>query len=312
MSRTTSLALVCLWQTRPRLCSAEGGRLSTCGRTPPQAAVPLVFRLLLAGALLPALFAFGPEQPEGPAPAPDLKDVTVIEHPGASLPLDLKFVDESGQTVTLGQYFTGKRPVVLQLGYYGCPMLCGLISQGTVTAFKAVSLEPAKDYDFIFVSIDPSEKPELADRKKQAYMMEFGREGAAGWHFLTGTQDAIAPLAEAVGFKYKWVQSAGQFAHPAAIMMCTPDGKISRYLYGVQFDPQTVRLSLVEASNGKIGNVIDHAFLTCFQYDGHQGKYALAAIGIMRGGGLLMMIVLAAFVIRAVRREMKKQAREGP
>ena len=270
----------------------------------------LLLTVVLA-AVLPIAMAFGPEQPDAPAAAPDLKDVKVIEHPGAALPLNLKFVDETGATVTLGQYFTGKRPVVIQLGYYGCPMLCSLISQGTVTAFKAVSLEPAKDYDFIFVSIDPSEKPDLAFHKKQAYMMEFGREGGDGWHFLTGTQDSIAPLAEAVGFKYKWVQSAGQFAHPASIMMCTPDGKISRYLYGVHFDPQTVRLSLVEASDGKIGNVIDHAFLTCFQYDGHQGKYALAAIGIMRGGGLLMMIVIGFFVIRAVRKEMRRQAKEG-
>jgi protein SCO1/2 len=262
-------------------------------------------------AILPMAMAFGPEMPDAPLAPPDLKDVKVVEHPGAALPLNLKFVDENGATVTLGQYFTGKRPVVLQLGYYGCPMLCGLISQGTVTAFKAVSLEPDKDYDFIFVSIDPSEKPDLAFHKKQAYMMEFGREGGAGWHFLTGTQDSIAPLAEAVGFKYRWVQSAGQFAHPAVVMMCTPDGKVSRYLYGVHFDPQTVRLSLVEASNGKIGNVVDRAFLTCFQYDGHQGKYALAAVGIMRGGGVLMMIVIGFFIIRAVRKEMKNQAKEG-
>jgi protein SCO1/2 len=270
----------------------------------------LLLTIAMAAVLAPSM-AFGPEEPGAPAKSPDLNDITVTEHPGATLPLDLKFVDETGATVTLGQYFTGSRPVVLQLGYYGCPMLCSLISQGTVTAFKAVSLEPGKDYDLVFVSIDPSEKPDLAARKKRAYMMEYGREGAAGWHFLTGVQDSIAPLADAVGFKYKWVQSAGQFAHPAVIMMCTPDGKISRYLYGVHFDPQTVRLSLVEASNGKIGNVIDHAYLTCFQWDGHQGKYALAAIGVMRGGGVLMMIIVAAFVIRAVRREMKKQTSEA-
>lgn len=260
--------------------------------------------------MLPALFGFRPDHSSAPVVAPDLKEITVIEHAGSALPLGLKFTDETGQQVTLGQYFSGKRPVILQLGYFGCPMLCGYISQGTITAFKAVSLVPGKDYDFVFVSIDPSEDAQLAAAKKQAYLMEYGGDNASGWHFLTGKQESIAPLAEAVGFKYRWIQSAGQFAHPAVIMMCTPDGKLSRYLYGVKFDPQTVRLSLVEASQGKIGSAIDKLYLTCFQYDGHQGKYAFAAMSIMRGGGVLMIIIVGAFIVRLLRREMKQAAQE--
>ena len=230
-----------------------------------------------------------------------------MEHTGVSLPLDLAFTDETGKPVRLGEYFTGKRPVVLQLGYYQCPMLCSLVSKGTAEAFKAVSLAPGKDYDLVFVSIDPNETPALAAAKKQAYLKETGLSGA-GWHFLTGKQESIAPLAKEVGFNYRWIASAGQFSHPAAIMICMPDGRVSRYLYGVRFDPQTVRLSLVEASAGKIGSTFDQLYLTCFQYDGHQGKYAMAALGVMRTGGVLMMIVVATVLLRLLRKELKLKA----
>jgi protein SCO1/2 len=254
----------------------------------------------------PAL-AFGPDRQESPVAAADLTGVNVTEHLGAALPLDLTFVDETGKTVRLGDYFTGKRPVVLQLGYYQCPMLCSLISKGTASAFQSISLKSGKDYDLVFVSIDPSETPTLAAQKKQAYAKELGKN-LEGWHFLTGQQPVIESLAKTVGFNYRWVQSAGQFSHPAVIMMCMPDGKVSRYLYGVRFDPTTVRESLVEASNGKIGNSFDQLYLTCFQYDGHQGKYAVAAISIMRGGGVLVILIVAAFLIGMLRKELKEKA----
>jgi protein SCO1/2 len=265
--------------------------------------------MMLAAAVFPSrALAFGPDQQATPVSTADLSGVSVSEHLGAALPPDLKFTDETGKPVRLGDYFSGKRPVVLQLGYFQCPMLCSLISQGTANAFKAVSLEPGKDYDFVFVSIDPSETPALAAAKKQAYLKDMGFNGNAGWHFLTGEQTSIADLARAVGFNYRWIQSAGQFSHPAVIMMCMPDGKISRYLYGVRFDPPTVRLSLVEASNGKIGSSFDQLYLTCFQYDGHQGKYAVAALGVMRTGGVLMMVIVAAVLLRMLRKELKEKA----
>jgi protein SCO1 len=263
--------------------------------------------LAVVGLLSARALAFGPDRQETPVSSADLSGVNVTEHLGAKLPLDLKFVDETGKPVTLGDYFTGKRPVVLQLGYFQCPMLCSLVSQGTAHAFQAVSLEPGKDYDLVFVSIDPSETPTLAAQKKQAFSKEIGKD-LTGWHLLTGQEPAIESLAKTVGFNYRWIQSAGQFSHPAVIMMCMPDGKVSRYLYGVRFDPTTVRESLVEASNGKIGNSFDQLYLTCFQYDGHQGKYAVAAIGIMRTGGVLVILIVATFLLRMLRKELKEKA----
>jgi protein SCO1/2 len=263
-----------------------------------------------------SLFASTPAQagslystPDGPdIPRSALNDVTVVEHTGSKLPLELTFTDESGKTVRLADYFSGKKPVIVQLGYYGCPMLCGLISEGLVDSVKKVSLVAGKDYELVFVSIDPKETPQLAASKKEAYLKQYGRESAGGWHFLTGGQDNIAALAQADGFSYKWVQAAGQFAHPAALTLCMPDGKISRYLYGVRFDPTTLRMSIVEASDGKVGTAVDAFFLTCFRYDGHQGKYAFAAISMMRGGGLIMVIVVGFVLVRMFRREAKLRA----
>lgn len=270
--------------------------------------------LALVAALLLALSASAQAASIAAPPAATaehLKSVSVSEHPGNAIPLDLSFVDENGKAVQLRQYFSGPRPVVLQLGYYGCPMLCGLMSHGLVNAFKTVSLEPARDYQIVFVSIDPSETPALASQKKETYLAEYGRGGADGWHFLTGNQQEIESLAQAVGFRYQWIESARQFAHPAVMTLCTPDGRISRYLYGVRFDPQTLRLSLVEASGGKIGNAVDQLFLTCFQYDGKQGRYAVAAMTIMRTGGVIMMLVVGIVLVRLFRREAYARRRQG-
>lgn len=239
------------------------------------------------------------------------KDVTVSEHPGAKLPLDLSFVDESGKPVKLGQYFHDKRPVVLQLGYYDCPMLCSYISQGLAASVKSISFTAGKDYELVFVSIDPKETPQLAAAKKASFLKDYGRDTDDGWHFLTGRQEQIQALAKADGFNYKWVESAGQYAHPAALTLCSPDGRISRYLFGVRFNPTTLRESLVEASNGQIGNTLDQVFLTCFRYDGHQGKYAWAAVGLMRTGGVLIMIVVGTVLTRMFLKERKQKEREA-
>jgi protein SCO1 len=243
---------------------------------------------------------------------PELKEVTVDEKPNQPLPLDVAFVDEMNRPVKLGDYF-GKegRPVVLQLGYYKCPMLCDLISKGMVDSLKKVELEPGKDYDVVFVSIDPTETFDLAQKKKRSYVQAYGRAGAeTGWHFLTGKETAIKRVAEATGFNYRWVQSAGQYSHPSAIMICTPDGKVSRYLYGVQFKEQTMRLSLVEASAGKIGTTTDRFMLTCFQYDGKQGRYAMAAMTLMRLVGGLTAVGIATTLFILFRREARRRAAE--
>jgi protein SCO1/2 len=258
----------------------------------------------------PASFAGGLYNPDdGPTDSSQaVKDVVVTEHKGSQIPLDLTFTDETGKNVRLGDYFNGRKPVIIQLGYYGCPMLCGLISRGLIDSVKKVSLTAGKDYELVFVSIDPKETPELAASKKEAYLAEYGRDSSAGWHFLTGRQENIAALAQADGFGYKWIQSAGQFAHPAALTLCMPDGRISRYLYGVRFDPTTLRMSIVEASDGKVGTVLDEAFLTCFRYDGHQGKYAFVAMNLMRGGGLVIMMIVGSVLIRMFRNEAKLRA----
>jgi protein SCO1/2 len=271
----------------------------------------LMFALLPIGTYA---FAQAPAPPARPSPraeyVPDeLKSITIDEKLNQGLPLDLQFVDDMNRVVTLGSYF-GKpgRPVLLQLGYYGCPMLCDLISKGMVDSLRQVELEPGRDYDVVFVSIDPTEKFDLAQKKKRSYVQAYGRGGAdAGWHFLTGKEGAIKQLAAAIGFNYKWVPSASQYSHPAAIFVCTPEGKLSRYLYGVRFEPRTVRLSLVEASAGKIGTVGDQILMTCFQYDGRQGKYAMAAMSLMRIGGAMTAIGVLTFLFWVYRRESRRR-----
>ncbi len=241
-----------------------------------------------------------------------LKDINVTEHLNAQLPLDLAFRDEAGNDVELRQYFSGKKPVILQLGYYGCPMLCGLITEGMINAVRDMNLTAKDDFEVVFVSIDPNEHPSLAQLKKQAYVAKYNHPGTeAGWHFLTGKQFSITELTKAVGYNYKWVASAQQFSHPATLIVLMPDGRVSRYLYGVRYDPATVRMSLVEASNGKIGTSMDQLFLTCFQYDGRQGKYALAAMGLMRLGGVLTVVIVTLVLIWLFRRDRKRARASG-
>lgn len=245
-------------------------------------------------------------------PAPDeLKGITVDEQLGSVLPLDAAFRDDQNQPVTLAQYFQGgKKPVILQLGYYGCPMLCDLVSRGLLKSMRDVELTAGTDYDVVFVSIDPNENFTLAQAKKRAFLQEYGRGGAAGVHFLTGTQREITKVAKAVGVSYKWVPSSAQFSHPAVIHIAAPDGKLTRYLYGVQFDKQTLRLSLVESSQGKIGTTTDRFLLTCFQYDGTHGRYAMTAITMMRIGGVMTVLTLGTVLFVAFRREARRNAKE--
>jgi protein SCO1/2 len=259
----------------------------------------------------PAQLTGPTDKPRMEAAPDELKNIGLDEHLNGQLPLDLSFVDETNHPVKLRDYFTGKKPVVLQLGYYGCPMLCDLISRGATASLKEVPLTTGADFEVVFISIDPHEDWTLAQAKKRSYVTEYGRPGSAGgWHFLTGREEQIHQVAKAVGFNYKWVASAGQFSHPAGIILCTPEGKISRYLYGVKFDEKTLRLSLVEASEGKIGTIGDRFLLTCFQFDGHQGRYAFLAMSLMRWGGALTLIVLTTVMIRLFRRDARRKALE--
>jgi protein SCO1 len=251
-----------------------------------------------------------------PAPPAGLDGVGITEHLGAALPLDAPFLDENGTAVKLGDYFHDK-PVILNLVYFECPMLCSIVLNGMVEGLQKVDYMPGKDFEIVTVSFNPLETPALAKLKKQNYVKSYGApEAAAGWHFLTGAQESIDRLTGAVGFDYKWVPETRQYAHAAAIYMATPEGKLSRYLYGVEFEPQTLRLALVEAGQGKLGKTLDHALLYCFHYDAASGRYAPAALNIMRAGGVLIMFALAAILLPAWlasrRRQRVKLAEHRP
>ena len=250
---------------------------------------------LLAGLFL---IAAGPAGAQVVTDLPkELDGVAVVEHRNEMLPLDLEFVDESGATVRLGDYFGGDRPVLLTLNYYGCPMLCGLQLNGMVDAFRQMDWIPGEQFEVVTVSFDPRETPKLAELKKQNYLNAYGKpEAAAGWHFLTGRQPQIDSLAAATGFEYEYLEESGEYSHAAVAYVATPEGRLSRYLYGVVYEPKTLRFSLVEAGEGRIGTALDQILLYCFHYDASAGRYTPVVMNIMRTGALLSAVILATLL----------------
>lgn len=233
---------------------------------------------------------------------PLLKDVDIIQKLGDTVPMSLPFVDEQGKDVTLGQYF-GPRPVVLALVYYECPMLCTQVLNGVFSSMEALPFTANKDFDLLVVSFDPADTPELAAKKKAAYFERYRRPGSEGGiHFLTGRQDSITKLTDAVGFKYVYDESIKQFAHPAAITILSDAGKVSRYLYGIEFAPRDLRLALVDAGQGKVGTPVDQALLYCYHYDPATGTYGFAIMTAVRLGGILTLAILGVSIFRNVRR----------
>lgn len=272
--------------------------------------------LSLLLAMLPAARVLAIGQPQsigspGAGPVPDaLQGIGVDEKPSTRLNLELMFEDETGKAVRLGDYFDGKRPVILQLGYMECPMLCTLVAQGIVESLRELKLRMGDEFEVISLSFNPEETSKLAALKKQNSIKEYGRpEDAGGWHFLTGKAPAINELTAALGYRYKYDAQSRQFSHPAVIMILTPDGRVSRYLYGIKFEPKTLRLSLVEASDGKVGSAMDQFILTCFHWDAKAGKYAIAAMNVMRLAGTLTVILIGAMLWRLYRRERRSAAR---
>ncbi len=262
----------------------------------------LALVILLSGVAIRSSLA----QIAGPVPE-ELDEVEIVEHVDELIPLDLEFVDENGAPVRLQDYFDGERPVLLTLNYYGCPMLCGLQLNGMVDAMKLMDWTPGQEFEFVTVSINPLETHTLARLKKQNYIKEYERpEAAQGWHFLTGHRVAIDSLATATGFGYEYIEKTGEYSHAAVALVVTPDGRLSRYLYGVLFDPKTIKYSLVEAGEGKIGSPLDQIILFCFHYDAEAGAYAPVAMNIMRLGAMLTALVvggvLSLFWIRDRRR----------
>ncbi len=223
---------------------------------------------------------------------PYLQNVGIEQHLDAQVPPDLAFVDDTGRNVKLGDYF-GKKPLILNLVYYNCTMLCGEALAGLTGAMKMVKFDVGNEFDVITVSFNPQETPDIAAAKKQDYLKRYGRPGAAyGWHFLTGPAESINALTKAVGFQYQYDPKINQYAHATAIMVLTSQGRISRYFYGVDYPPKDLRMGLVEASQGKIGNAVDQVLLYCYHYDPATGKYGAIVSNILRlGAGLTILIV---------------------
>jgi len=232
-----------------------------------------------------------------------LAKVAINQKIGQTLPLDLPFTDDHGQPVTLGKYF-GKRPVVLALVYYECPMLCTQVLNGLVTSIGVLNFEVGKEFDVVAVSFNPKEGPGLASQKKAAYVERYGRpQSAGGWHFLTGTQESIDRLTQAVGFEYAYDEKIGQFAHGAAVEVVTPHGVLSKYFYGIEFSSRDLRLGLIEASSERIGTPIDDVLLLCYHYDPATGKYGATILGMVRAGGIATVLAFVTFLTVSLRRE---------
>jgi len=241
---------------------------------------------------------------------PELAGVGVTQNLDAALPLELPFVDEDGAVVSFGDLFAGDRPALLVFAYYRCPMLCNVVLEGLVETLRGMDWLPGREFEVVVVSIDPDDRPDQALARKRRVVAALGKpEAAAGWHFLTGGRAAIERLTAAAGFRYAWLPQQGEFAHAAALHVITPDGRISRYLLGVRTEPQTLRLSLVEAAAGRIGSFADQFLLYCYRYDAATGRYTPVAWRIMQVGGLVTLLVLGGTLALLWRREARPSGR---
>ncbi len=238
---------------------------------------------------------------------PQLTKIDVVEHLGDTIPLDLSFINAQGETVKLGSLFLTGKPAILTLAYYECPMLCTFVLNGLGAGLANIPYQSGQDYKLITVSIDPNETAELAATKEALYTKEYKQ---MNWSFLVGDSIDIKRLAEAVGFQYYYDRNSDEFAHPAAVFILTPDGIISRYLYGLNYSGNDLRLSLLEASKGRIGTTIDRILLYCYHYDPEAGSYVLFATNVMRLGGVLTVVFMAIFFTIMWVREKRRSAEE--
>jgi len=278
----------------------------------------VVSSLAAAAALWAQPGQLAPAQPSSlrdpgsrPAPLPSaLQGITLEQKLNHQVPLNLVFKDEFGRSLPLSTYFSGNKPVILALVYYTCPMLCNMVLSGMESSLRPISLDPGKDFEVVAVSFDPRDTPEIAAAKKATYLRQYRRPGTDnGWHFLTGDEDSIKELTSAVGFRYSFDKATGQFAHVSAIMILTPQGKLSRYFYGVEYSPRDVRLGLVEASKDKIGNPVDQILLFCYHYDPSTGKYGAIAMNMVRFAGSTFVLICGTFLFVAWRRDWRLDRR---
>jgi protein SCO1 len=254
-------------------------------------------RLLIAALIALPLFAQVQVDPP---------HITIAQKLNTKIPLDLMLRDETGEVVRLGKYFDQGRPVLLNFVYFRCPMLCPMVLEGTTTSLTHLKFDIGKEFDVVTVSIDPRDSAKTAMEMKEKYVRHYGRlDAAKGWHFLTGHETAIKKLTEAVGFQFQYDSRTDQFAHGAALLVLTPDGVTSRYFYGFEYKPRDLRLAIVEASQGKVGNAVDELLLLCFHYDPATGKYSRNAMMFARAGGVATMLGLGGFIFVMFRRERR-------
>lgn len=260
-------------------------------------------------ALAGAASAVDSEGPMAPRPR-ELEGIDIADKLGASLPLDVMLTDENGKERPLGEYFSGERagkPVLLTLGYYECPMLCSLVLKGTLDALKELSLDVGEDFSVVTVSIDPRESTSVAKAKRQNYLADYDRPGAEeAWHFHVAEEAQVRRLADAVGFSYRWDERDEQYIHAAGIFFISPDGVLTRTLYGISYPPKDVKFALMEASRGEVGTITDKVLLSCFQYTPDGQRYGVYVWGLMRLGGVLTILFLGMLLFVLWRREQRR------
>lgn len=242
---------------------------------------------------------------------PGLEGVGIDQRLNEQVPLNLTFKNEQGQTVRLGDYFHAGHPVIVNLVYYQCPMLCTEVLNGLTSALKVMPFTPGKEFEIVTLSIDPRETPQLAANKKDMYLRKLGNpEAGKGWHFLTGEQSQIKALADAIGWHYRYDPKLNQFAHAAGIVLVTPEGRIAQYYYGVEYSARDIRLGIVEASQNRIGSLADQVLLYCFHYDPHVGRYSAVITNIIRLAGIITVVVLGGAMMLLFLKEKRQPKRE--
>lgn len=235
-----------------------------------------------------------------------IQEVSLDQHLDAQLPLDVVVRDEAGNAVPLREYF-GDKPVILNFVYFRCPMLCNQQLNGLLRTSQAMKLQLDKDYEIVSLSIDPRETPEMATAKKRTYVASYRRPGAEeGWHFVTADEESIRRLTQTAGYRYRYDAASDQYAHASGLIVVTPQGRISRYFYGIDYNPSDLRLGLVESSQNRIGTLADQVLLLCYHYDPATGKYGLAIAGLIRTAGLATIAVLGVFLYRMYRLEQRR------
>ncbi len=288
-------------------------------------AVPASLRSLVAAAMAMCLAVWAGDvraqawkDTEAPAVVPNVKPamldgVDIVEHLGATLPRDAAFRDTEGKPVKLGDYFDGKRPTLFVFAYHTCPMLCSLVLDATVKSLNEIPWNVGDEFDVVSVSIDPKDTPETATRKRKQVLESYPRAKGdpKGWHFLVGDEDQIRKVTDAIGFKYNYDARQKQYAHPAAIYLLTPEGKIARYLYGIQYPPADVRLGLLEATEGRSVSTTERILLFCYHYDPQGKRYSLVAMNVMRLGGGVTLLLLGSFLTLMWARERRKRRRSA-